>query len=105
MAGERTAVAAMGPPGTGSLGDRLRAARQRRFVGRSGELELFRRALSSPYDSFTVLFVYGPGGVGKTSLLDMLAGAAIAGREDAGTAGRAARSALSGTRAGGDRRR
>jgi hypothetical protein len=68
----------MGPPGAGSLGDRLRAARRRRFVGRSGELELFRRALSSPGDSFTVLFVHGPGGVGKTSLLDTLADAATA---------------------------
>src|SRR6266568_51394 len=76
MAAERTEVAAMGAPGTGSLGDRLRAARRRRFVGRNGELELFRRALSSPGDSFTVLFVYGPGGVGKTSLLDTLADAA-----------------------------
>jgi ATP/maltotriose-dependent transcriptional regulator MalT len=52
-----------------SLGDRLRAARRRQFVGRAHELELLQSALSAPELPFQVLFVHGPGGVGKTSLL------------------------------------
>jgi hypothetical protein len=52
-----------------SLGDRLTAARRRQFVGRTRELELLQTALSAPELPFQVLFIYGPGGVGKTSLL------------------------------------
>lgn len=59
------------PPGT--LGARLRGARRRRFVGRAGELELFRAAMGASDPPFSVLFVHGPGGVGKTSLLAALA--------------------------------
>jgi hypothetical protein len=64
-----------------SLGARLRRARQSRFVGRSGEVELMRRALhglstdgdaTEPF-SFRVLFLHGPGGVGKSMLIDVLA--------------------------------
>jgi hypothetical protein len=62
----------VGPPST--LGARLRRARQRRFVGRGGELELFRAALDGA--PWAVLFVYGPGGVGKTALLTAFADAA-----------------------------
>jgi hypothetical protein len=54
----------------------LRRARQRRFVGRGGELELFRAALDGA--PWAVLFVYGPGGVGKTALLTAFADAAEA---------------------------
>jgi hypothetical protein len=57
-----------------TLGARLRRARQRRFVGRGGELELFRAALDGA--PWAVLFVYGPGGVGKTALLSAFAEAA-----------------------------
>jgi hypothetical protein len=57
----------VGPPPT--LGARLRRARRRRFVGRAGELELFRAAVEGPGAPWSVLFVYGPGGVGKTALL------------------------------------
>lgn len=52
------------------LGDRLALARRRRFVGRAAELELFRRVLLGPDDDTAVLYVFGPGGIGKTSLLD-----------------------------------
>jgi hypothetical protein len=52
------------------LADRLREARRRRFVGRAAELELFETALET--SSFAVLFVHGPGGVGKTALLRAL---------------------------------
>ena len=57
----------VGPPPT--FGARLRRARRRRFVGRAGELELLRAAVEEPAAPWGVLFVYGPGGVGKTALL------------------------------------
>jgi hypothetical protein len=51
------------------LSDRLASARRRYFVGRNSELELFRAALAAPELPFAVLHLYGPGGVGKTTLL------------------------------------
>jgi hypothetical protein len=51
------------------LADRLSAARHRRFVGRAPEQELFRSALAAPELPFHVLHLFGPGGVGKTTLL------------------------------------
>ncbi len=69
-----------------SLGEHLRRARLRRFVGRSGEVELLRHAVHSLTtegsadggipEPFRVLFLHGPGGVGKSSLLDLFADAA-----------------------------
>lgn len=53
----------------GSLGEHLRAARQRAFVGRDRELARFRAALDGAAGAFTVLFLTGPGGIGKSSLL------------------------------------
>jgi hypothetical protein len=69
---------AEGPAGraAGTIAERLRQARRRRFVGREGELERFRAALEAGEPPFTVLFVHGPGGVGKTALLDAFADAA-----------------------------
>jgi ABC-type nitrate/sulfonate/bicarbonate transport system ATPase subunit len=60
----------------GTLGELLGARRRRRFVGRASEIELFRVALDSAEPPFSVLRIYGPAGVGKTSLLDVLAGLA-----------------------------
>lgn len=51
------------------LVDRLTAARRAHFVGRQAELELFRATLLADDPSFVVLHIYGPGGVGKTTLL------------------------------------
>ena len=51
------------------LGTRLQAARNDLFVGRAEELRLFRDALAQDPFPFYVLHVFGPGGVGKTSLL------------------------------------
>ncbi|MDX1417172.1 MAG: hypothetical protein R3293_23400, partial [Candidatus Promineifilaceae bacterium] len=51
------------------LADRLAAARRGRFVGREFELTLFRSALLADEAPFVVLHIYGPGGVGKTTLL------------------------------------
>ncbi|WP_131736015.1 AAA family ATPase [Actinomadura roseirufa] len=50
------------------LADRLATARRRGFVGRHGELARFRTLLADP-DAPRVVFVHGPGGVGKTALL------------------------------------
>src|SRR5436305_10485777 len=51
------------------LSDRLSAARHRQFVGRDYEKAVFQSALEAPELPFSVLHVYGPGGVGKTSLI------------------------------------
>lgn len=55
------------------LADRLIQARQRRLVGRTSELALFQSAIAATELPFYVLFVCGPGGVGKTTLLSEFA--------------------------------
>lgn len=63
----------------GSLGRRLRAARETAFVGREEELAIFNAALRGGDRS--VLYVHGPGGIGKSALLRRFAhAAAVAGR-------------------------
>jgi len=52
-----------------SLSDRLNRARQSRFVGRQAELDLFRGALEAEEPAFQLLYIHGPGGIGKTTLL------------------------------------
>ncbi|WP_242041039.1 ATP-binding protein [Leptolyngbya sp. FACHB-261] len=52
-----------------SLAERLRAERHQRFVGRALERQLFQSALVAAELPFHVLHVFGPGGVGKTTLL------------------------------------
>ncbi len=52
-----------------SLHDRLEQARRQQFVGRVGERERLRAVLSEPELPFFVLHLFGPGGLGKTSLL------------------------------------
>lgn len=54
------------------LADRLRTARQRRFIGRDAERDLFLDALRADEPPFVVLHFYGPGGIGKTTLLRTL---------------------------------
>ncbi|HET9591103.1 MAG TPA: hypothetical protein VFO91_20120 [Anaerolineales bacterium] len=56
-----------------NLADRLRAARHSRFVGREGELSVFKSALSGDNLPFFILHIFGPGGVGKTTLLQEFA--------------------------------
>jgi AAA ATPase domain len=51
------------------LAERLRAERHRKFVGRDAERNLFRSALAADEPPFNVLYVFGSGGVGKTTLL------------------------------------
>ncbi|ANZ40423.1 hypothetical protein BBK82_34810 [Lentzea guizhouensis] len=52
-----------------SLGHALRELRRSSFTGRDEEIAVFLDALGSP----GVLFVHGPGGVGKSALLDVFA--------------------------------
>ncbi|TDD06289.1 ATP-binding protein [Nonomuraea deserti] len=64
---------------SGSLGWRLQATRETAFVGREEELAVFTAALYG--GGCSVLYVHGPGGVGKSALLRRFAGeAAAAGR-------------------------
>jgi hypothetical protein len=56
-----------------TLGDVLASRRRRRFVGREAELELVREALAAAEPPFSLLWFAGPGGIGKSSLLDVVA--------------------------------
>jgi hypothetical protein len=64
------------------LGDVAGALRDRYFVGRAAELECFRSALQQTVAEgpVAVLFLYGPGGVGKSSLLRQFERIAVAAR-------------------------
>ncbi len=55
------------------IGQRIVAERKRQFVGRDAELELLRSALLSSAFPFSLLYLHGPGGVGKTTLLQSFA--------------------------------
>ncbi|MEV2273784.1 AAA family ATPase [Nonomuraea africana] len=69
------------------LGGRLQAAREQAFVGRGEELAVFTTALYGGRCS--VLYVHGPGGIGKSALLRRFARrAAAAGRSVARVDGR-----------------
>ena len=67
-----------------TIKDRLKQAGQKLLVGREAEREVFRGLLQAGEPPFSVLSLYGPGGVGKTTLarefVDMAtaAGAAVA---------------------------
>src|SRR5574341_438221 len=55
------------------LADHLDAARRHRFVGREAERAVFQSALFAETLPFYVLQIFGPGGVGKTTLLQEMA--------------------------------
>ncbi|MGW6918178.1 ATP-binding protein [Kitasatospora sp. NPDC054939] len=64
-----------------SVGERLRSARVQAFVGRDEELGCFARALAGDPEAPFAFYVFGPGGIGKSTLLRRLAdGARAAGR-------------------------
>ena len=74
----------MTDPAPPTVAGRLRGARRRGFVGRVAEVELFAEAIRAPEPPFCVLWVHGPGGVGKSALLDAFAAVAeTAGRTPA----------------------
>jgi hypothetical protein len=54
---------------TTSLASRLATLRDRAFVGRDAELALLEHALCGDERPFALLYVYGPGGIGKSVLL------------------------------------
>ena len=56
-----------------SLANRLTEARHARFVGRDGELSVFESALRAETLPFFVLHIFGPGGVGKSTLIQEFA--------------------------------
>jgi hypothetical protein len=64
------------PYPAGTLGRWLEARRRQLFVGRVAELDLFRSALDAADPGLRVLFIYGPGGVGKSTLLEECAAVA-----------------------------
>ncbi|MEW5717851.1 MAG: AAA family ATPase [Chloroflexota bacterium] len=51
------------------IGDRMIATRRHRFVGRERERALFQNALDATHLPFQIVHVFGPGGIGKTTLL------------------------------------
>jgi DNA-binding winged helix-turn-helix (wHTH) protein len=60
-------------PTTGvNIGDRLRARAESRFVGRDSELAELGNALAAESGGAQLYFVHGPGGIGKTMLLERL---------------------------------
>lgn len=50
----------------------ISTARRQSFVGRSAEIDLMQAALDAEVPPFSLLYVHGPAGIGKTSLLGVL---------------------------------
>lgn len=61
------------PHSPSSIGTYVADARHARFVGRADELARLREALTADTLPFHVALIYGPGGIGKTTLLDEVA--------------------------------
>ncbi|MFI1395882.1 ATP-binding protein [Streptomyces sp. NPDC020681] len=57
----------------GSVGERLSSARVRAFVGREEELGRFAEALTGDPQAPLVFYAFGPGGIGKSTLVRRLA--------------------------------
>jgi hypothetical protein len=55
-----------------TLSDRLSEAARGAFVGRETELRSLSSALQTPEPRFAVAFIHGPGGIGKSSLLQAI---------------------------------
>ncbi len=53
-----------------TFADKLNLAKQRQFVGREKELQLFKQALGNDNRTSPLINVHGQGGVGKSTLLD-----------------------------------
>lgn len=59
----------MEAPPRGTVADRVSAARDTAFVGRQAELALLRDALAGRPGAASVVYVHGPGGIGKSTLM------------------------------------
>ncbi|MFE9677093.1 AAA family ATPase [Streptomyces sp. NPDC006259] len=71
----------MEAPPRGRIADRINVSRDHVFVGREPELRVLRDALLGGPDAPSVLYVHGPGGIGKSALVRQYAKeAAAAGR-------------------------
>jgi ABC-type transport system involved in cytochrome c biogenesis ATPase subunit len=57
----------------GKLKDILQQQRKKNFVGRQKELNFFQSLLNEAEPSIHLLYIYGPGGQGKTTLLKQFA--------------------------------
>lgn len=57
-----------------NIGNRLRARAEKRFVGRDFELAELGHALAAEPGGIQLCFIHGPGGIGKTTLLERLKG-------------------------------
>ena len=58
------------PDDNQTLGDQLRNFEEQLFIDRPQELELFQQALHGAPRHWHILNIYGPGGIGKSTLLD-----------------------------------
>jgi len=56
------------------ISDRLSEAAKNTFVGRQKELSLLTQAVESPDPPFIVAFIHGPGGIGKSRLMEAVLG-------------------------------
>lgn len=71
LAGRNSTESASGPV-TGTIAERLDQSAGRAFVGRADELRRLRAALAADELPFVVAFIHGPGGIGKSRLLQTL---------------------------------
>ena len=55
-----------------TIAERLASSARRSFVGRRDEIDLLRRTVGGPSPDCLVAFLHGPGGVGKSRLLEAL---------------------------------
>jgi DNA-binding CsgD family transcriptional regulator len=58
------------PDDNQTLGGQLKNLKEQLFIDRPHELELFQRALQGEPRTWHILNIYGPGGIGKSTLLD-----------------------------------
>jgi hypothetical protein len=61
------------PVSDGTIGDWLHEETGRHFVGRTAELDLVRTASQASEPPVPLIYLHGPGGIGKTALLDRMA--------------------------------
>ncbi len=64
---------------TGTIAERLASGAGRGFVGRTSELAELSAPVAATDPSFLVAFVHGPGGIGKSRLLEQLVAGVPAG--------------------------